>query len=117
VPFLKFLTFQGELFIEKKLTVQVRRATCLIKSEALPFRTRTVSNQQDQNSHFKVKSSEKVKDSVSKTNKRYFFTFIFASSAKFWRTVSLRLRLTSLLKTVFYKKLAIDVSTKWPYLY
>jgi hypothetical protein len=63
------------------------------------------------------KISEQSKDSVSKTNKGYFITFYFAQTLIPTTAIFHRLRVLSLLKTVFYKKHPIDEPLKGSYHY
>jgi hypothetical protein len=62
-------------------------------------------------------TGEKSKDSVSKTNKRYFFTFFFAQTLILTVAIFHSLCTFSLLKTVFYKKHSIDEPLKGAYHY
>ncbi len=62
-----------------------------------------------------AKSDEYTKDSVSKTNKGYFFTFYLKYYPDLSPAILLTFHLFFLLKTVFYKKHPIDEAEKWPY--
>jgi hypothetical protein len=66
---------------------------------------------------FISKNSKDINDSVSKTNKGYFFTFYSEKSPDVKPTVSGYLNYVFLLKTAFYKKHPIDVPQNWSYHY
>ena len=66
---------------------------------------------------FSYKNSKNTKDSVSKTNKRKFFTFFFKKNSHPKPLPFKASETLSLLKTVFYKKHPIDENNKWSYHY